>query len=225
MITKTLEMTDSAVDTTETAEIKPLPTESFPAQVWNKLSRIDVGDHIKTAEIKSKTGASYSYQYLPWSWCWATLMSHYPESKIKILPYQGLDGGSVMVWVKLTIIEGKNSVSRKQHLPVMDQKNNAIINPTSRHISDTIQRCFVKAAAVCGLGLDLWTKTDYPVGIEDDPLDEEQFALLDGLFFKLNEENQAAFTRWLGPLSDLPKKKYGEARKGLESKLQQQGKQ
>ena len=162
--------------TDSTDAVKHLPAtepESFPAQVWNKLSRIDVGDHIKTAEIKSKTGASYSYQYLPWSWCWATLMSHYPESKIKILSYQGLDGGSVMVWVKLTIIEGKNSVSRKQHLPVMDQKNNAIINPTSRHISDTIQRCFVKAAAVCGLGLDLWTKTDYPVGIEgDEPHDD-----------------------------------------------------
>ena len=214
----------TTVSTDAVKHLLPTEPESFPAQVWNKLSRIDVGDHIKTAEIKSKTGASYSYQYLTWSWAWATLMSIYPESDFCVLPEERRENGTVSTNIQIEVREGNNKKLRFMWLPVMDRKNNSIVNPTTREISDTRMRCLVKCLAVFGLGLDLWTGTDYPVGVEADPLDEEEFKLLDGLFFKLNEENQAAFTRWVGPLSDLPKKKYGLARKGLESKLQKQGK-
>ena len=212
---ESFELTDAGIEIT-----------SFPAQVWAKLSRVDVGDHIQTATIQMKGGGSYSYQYLGWAWCWATLMQHYPESTFIPLPADIGSDGSVMVNLEICIIDGDNAMSRVMYLPVMDGKFNAIINPSARQVSDTRMRCLVKGLAMhCGLGLDLWTGSDYPVGIESDPLDQEQLDLLDGLFFKLSKENQKAFTRWMGPLADLPKKKYNEARKGLESKLKQQGKE
>jgi hypothetical protein len=217
-------MNDKAESFELTNPVESLP-ESFPAQVWNKLSRVDVGDHIQTAEIKKDGRVVYTYQYLGWAWCWATLMQYYPESYFEIMSADIHPDSSVMVNLMIHIIEGERLMSRVMYMPVMDGRNNAIINPNARNINDSRMRCLVKALAMhTGLGLDLWTGTDYPVGSEGDPLETEQLELLQGLFNNLNKDNQAAATRWLGPLDDLPKRKYDEARKGLEKKLQQQGK-
>jgi hypothetical protein len=205
---------------------KPEPVESFPAQVWKKLSCVDVGDHIQTAEIKKDGRVVYTYQYLGWAWCWATLMQHYPESMFVIKPADALPDGSVIVNLQIAIIEGNQEMSRLMYLPVMDGRNNAVLNPNARNINDARMRCLVKALAMhTGLGLDLWTGTDYPVGTENEPLEEVQLELLWGLFYKLNGANQEAFIRWLGHVDEIPKSKYAAARKGLESKLKAQGKE
>jgi hypothetical protein len=217
-------MNDKAESFELTTDPETLPV-SFPAQVWKKLSCVDVGDHIQTAEIKKDGRVVYTYSYLGWAWCWATLMQHYPESIFVIKPADTLPDGSVIVNLQIAIIEGNQEMSRFMYLPVMDGRNNAVLNPNARNINDTRMRCLVKALAMhTGLGLDLWTGTDYPVGAEGEPLGDEQLELLSGLFKKLDKNNQEAFTRWLGPWQDIPKSKYDVARKGLESKLKQQSK-
>lgn len=47
-----------------------------------------------------------------------------------------------------------------ERLPVMDNRNNAYPQgkASTRHISDTIKRCFVKACALHGIGLSLYMK-------------------------------------------------------------------
>tara|TARA_Y100000114_G_scaffold133602_1_gene133183 strand:- start:789 stop:1271 length:483 start_codon:yes stop_codon:yes gene_type:complete len=50
----------------------------------------------------------------------------------------------------------------------MDYKNKAIISPDARQINDNKQRCFVKAIAMYGLGIDLYR------GMSDDLPDEEK---------------------------------------------------
>ena len=201
---------------------------SFPAQVWDKLSRIDVGDHIETANIKSQTGASYSYEYLNWAWCWASLMSCYPETKLAPPVTCTYPDKTVMVWVELEIIEGDCRLTRKMFLPVMDRKYNSIVNPTSRQISDTMQRCFVKCAAVCGLGLDLWTQSDMPVGTIDDPLTDDQLAMISGLLVKagadLTDDADSVLTGFLKytgspTVTAIPRKKYKTALSVLERKV------
>jgi hypothetical protein len=224
-------MNDKATDTNPgpaafklTTDPETLPV-SFPAQVWKKLSCVDVGDHIQTAEIKKDGRVVYTYSYLGWAWCLATLMQHYPESIFVIKPADTLPDGSVIVNLQIAIIEGNQEMSRFMYLPVMDGRNNAVLNPNTRNINDTRMRCLVKALAMhTGLGLDLWTGTDYPVGAEGAPLDDNQFKLLEGLFEKLTTDSQEAFNRYLGPLKAIPKSKYDAARKGLESKLKQQSK-
>jgi hypothetical protein len=47
-------------------------------------------------------------------------------------------------------------------LPVMDHKNNSIINPSSRMISDAKMRCLVKTIGIMGLGLYIFAGEDLP---------------------------------------------------------------
>ena len=47
-------------------------------------------------------------------------------------------------------------------LPVMDNRNNAISNPTSRQISDAKMRCLVKCIAMFGLGHYIFAGEDLP---------------------------------------------------------------
>jgi len=47
-------------------------------------------------------------------------------------------------------------------LPVMDNRNNSIQNPTSRAISDQKMRCLVKAIAMHGLGHYIYAGEDLP---------------------------------------------------------------
>lgn len=126
---------------------------TFQAQVWSTLSTIDVGQHIE------KKG---NLSYLSWAWAWSTLMSHYPASTYIVQADEHLPDGSVMTNVAVTVSDGENAVSRDMWLPVMDNRNNAIIGPTSRQISDTRMRCLVKAIAMHGLGFYIYAGEDLP---------------------------------------------------------------
>ena len=198
--------------------------ETFASQVWNTLSRIDVADHIETAEVKNKDGrVMYTYQYLGWAWCWSILMKHFPDSEFTVMPEDIHPDGSVMVNICVVVRDRKEMRGKTMYLPVMDPRNNSVINPTSRMVSDTRMRCLVKCLAMLGLGLDLWTGSDYPVGVEDDAISPEQVELLTGMFAKLDEDTQAGFLVWMGvtAISDVPVLKYQSARKQLERKLKQ----
>jgi hypothetical protein len=48
------------------------------------------------------------------------------------------------------------------HLPVMDNRNQAIKNPDSRKISDSMMRCLAKSIACFGIGLYIYAGEDLP---------------------------------------------------------------
>jgi hypothetical protein len=202
------------------------PGQTFASEVWNTLSRVDVADHIETAEVKNKEGrAMYTYQYLGWAWCWSILMKHYPDSEFNVLDEDFHSDGSVMVNVMISVKADKRQVNRSMYLPVMDPRNNSQINPTSRHISDTRMRCLVKCLAFkFGLGLDLWTGSDYPVGVEDDFINPEQVELLSGMFGRLSNDSQTAFLGWMevDSIHEIPVLKYKSARTQLERKVKKE---
>lgn len=63
--------------------------------------------------------------------------------------------------VECTItIEGKPYT---ESLYVMDNNNNAVINPTMKEINKTQKRCLVKALALAGLGLSIYAGEDLPM--------------------------------------------------------------
>jgi len=203
-------------------ELPEVP-ESFPRQVWKRLSRIDVGDHIQTADIKKDGRTVFTYQYLGWSWAWAQLMSIYPESELEILPEDTLPNGTVMVQIQITVREGENALPRRMWLPVMNQSNNSIENPTTRQISDSRMRCIVKGLAMgFGMGLDLWTGSDMPVGTVDDLISASKLELLAGLFGQLDETAKKGFLAWMevDGLAEITEGRYQSARKQLERKVQ-----
>jgi hypothetical protein len=58
----------------------------------------------------------------------------------------------------------------KMQLPVMDNRNNAIVNPDARKISDASMRCLAKCIATFGIGLYIYAGEDLPTGELDGQL-------------------------------------------------------
>jgi hypothetical protein len=107
--------------------------------IWETLSRIDCSQHIE------KKG---QFSYLSWSWCWSIVKEHYPAASWHLEPEVIFPDGTVEVRITVSI----EDQTATMWLPVMDFKNNAKPNPTSRDVSDTRMRCLVKCVAV-GFGL------------------------------------------------------------------------
>ena len=114
-----------------------------------KLSRIDVSKHVE------KKG---QLSYLSWAWAWGVLMEHYPDSNYTFSENEIHADGSVTVHCSLTV----ESITRAMWLPVMDNRNNSIQNPTSRAISDAKMRALTKAICMHGLGHYIYAGEDLP---------------------------------------------------------------
>ena len=125
------------------------------AEIWDTLSKVDVSEYVEE---------KMNLSYLSWSRAWWLLMEHYPEATSEYHEGRKFDDGTVEVSVTITI----GGTSRMATLPVMDYKNKAIISPDARQINDNKQRCFVKAIAMYGLGIDLYR------GMSDDLPDAEK---------------------------------------------------
>ena len=126
--------------------------------VWNELSAIDVYQH--TQEKGNLT-------FLSWAWAWGVMMEKYPQAEYSFKTWTANDkeydvgyypDGSASV--ECTI--GIGELSRTMWLPVMDNRNNSISNPSSRQISDAKMRCLVKCLSMYGLGHYIYAGEDIP---------------------------------------------------------------
>jgi hypothetical protein len=126
---------------------------SFAKEVWETLASVDV-----TENINQKGKMSY----LSWAWAWAQLMKYYPESSYLFVEPEIDAAGTVMVSCAVTIRDGDKRLNRTMWLPVMDYKNNSVVNPTSREVSDNMMRCLVKCIAMAGLGHYIYAGEDLP---------------------------------------------------------------
>ena len=122
-------------------------------EVWDVLSKVDVSEH---------TDDKGGVPYLSWAWAWGTLMKHYPEAEYEIHEAKFFPDNSCEVGCTVTI----KGESRYMWLPVMDFRNNAIMNPDARKISDTKMRCLTKSISMWGLGHYIYAGEDLP---EDGP--------------------------------------------------------
>jgi hypothetical protein len=138
------------------------------SNVWKTLSAIDCSKHVE------KKG---NLSYLSWAWAWQTLMEHYPEATYEYFDPTFLENGTVEVSVAVTV-EG---ITHTMWLPVMDNRNKSIVNPTSRDISDARMRCLVKCVAMFGLGIYLYAGEDLPSSVKDAPINSAQAAQLKSL--------------------------------------------
>jgi hypothetical protein len=123
--------------------------------VWATLSAIDCSDHV---EQKGKL------TYLSWAWAWQKLMENYPGSTYEYAEPSYLENGTVEVSVSVRV----QSVTHSMWLPVMDNRNKSIVNPTTRDISDARMRCLVKAIAMHGLGIYIYAGEDLPESTKTD---------------------------------------------------------
>lgn len=118
-------------------------------EIWNTLSSVDVSD-----QIEKKNGLSY----LSWAWAWGVLMRYYPHATYQFSPDEMHHDATVTVHCTVKI----GDCHRSMWLPVMDYKNNSVVAPDSRKVSDTRMRCLVKCLAMFGLGHYIYAGEDLP---------------------------------------------------------------
>lgn len=124
-------------------------------EIFKTLNALDITPYLKTKQ---------NMKYLPWSQCYTILSTHFNDwGYDPIKTPEGLlyfnDGKTCWVETSITI-EG---ITRNEHLAVMDYRNAAVSVEDVRmtDVQKSIKRCFVKNAALFGLGLSLWVNEDY----------------------------------------------------------------
>lgn len=123
-------------------------------KTFNDLRKLDVGEH-----IEKKNGLSY----LSWSWAVDVLLQNDPSATWEF-PEPKYYGDTVMVYCDVTAF-GK---TMKMHLPVMDLRNKAIVNPNTTDINKAMMRCLAKCIACFGIGLYIFSGEDLPTeSVED----------------------------------------------------------
>ena len=127
-------------------------TEDIKPSAFERLAAVNVG-----AKVEKKNG----FSYLSWAWAWDQLMRLDPEASYDY-PEPKMFGETMMVFCTVTAF-GK---PRTAHLPVMNHANKPIANPDAFQVNTAMQRCFVKAIALHGLGLYLYAGEDLPEGEE-----------------------------------------------------------
>lgn len=117
-------------------------------KTFEELRKINVGEYI---ERKGQLS------YLSWSWAVDQLLQNDPTATWEF-PEPKTFGETMMVYCHVTAF-GK---TMKMHLPVMDNRNQAVKNPDSRKISDAMMRCLAKCIACFGIGLYIYAGEDLP---------------------------------------------------------------
>ena len=149
---------------------KPMSKEksSNELSVWEDLSKKDLSKRIETKDFVSTKGKPYSLSYISWSWAWGELKNSYPDASYEVHDNITYPDNTVEVRVSVTIKEQTHMM----WLPVMDYKNDAKKNPTSKDISDSRMRCLAKAIAMHGLGHYVYAGEDVPEGNAETPQNE-----------------------------------------------------
>lgn len=184
---------------------------SFGKQVWQTLSKLDVGKHI---EKKGKLS------YLSWTWAWSAFMDAYPESTYTVSEPSSFSDGSVMCHISVTAREGTESLTREMWLPVMDHRNNAVQNPSATEVNKTQMRCLVKCLAMFGLGHYIYAGEDLP---EPQTISEQQVEQLTRAI-EVAGSDLGKVCRWykVKSLGQMIQPQFDEAMDGLKKKAQAQ---
>lgn len=125
-------------------------------KTFKELSEINVNKHIE------KKG---NLSYLSWAWAVDYLLREDPTATW-YFEEPKMYGETVMVSCTVHAM-GKQM---NMHLPVMDNKNQAVRNPDARKISDAMMRCLAKCIATFGIGLYVYAGEDLP-HIEEEPIE------------------------------------------------------
>jgi hypothetical protein len=124
----------------------------------SELLKINVNDH---------TERKGNLTYLSWAWAWAEVLKIDPAARWTAHEWDGvpvcyLRNGTALVKVS---VEVKGDI-KTCLLPVMNHKNQPIIDPDAFQVNTAIMRCLAKCIAMHGLGLYIYAGEDLPEGEE-----------------------------------------------------------
>jgi hypothetical protein len=128
-------------------------------EIWDTFSQI------KKEDLPIAKKGNMNLDYLSWAHALHLAIDSFPNLTFHCDKEKSYDDGIMMVFASVTIEEN----TREMWLPVMDNKNNSIINPSSRQVSDNKMRCLVKCLALFGLGLNVYAGEDLKYLDEETP--------------------------------------------------------
>ena len=125
------------------------------------LLKINVNDH---------TERNGNLTYLSWALAWAEVLKIDPSARWTAhewdnSPVMYLRNGTAMVKVSVEI-KGNDKTCI---LPVMDNRNRAIVDPDAFAVNTATMRCLTKAIAMHGLGLYIYAGEDLPEAEKVEP--------------------------------------------------------
>jgi len=133
-----------------------MTTKSTKKSVFQILNNINVND---------RTEKKGQLTYLSWSWAWQEVKKIYPDATYSYyrnpetnLPFSFKEGFGAFCHTSVTIKEE----TLEMWLPVMDNRNQSVLKPTSTQVNNTLMRCLTKNLAMHGLGLYIYAGEDLP---------------------------------------------------------------
>lgn len=120
-------------------------------------------EDVYAINVNDKTEKKGNLTYLSWAFAWAEFKKIYPEATYKINEFDGTfcSGNEKMGYMVQTQVTA-GDMTYEMWLPVMDGRNNAILQPKMTEINKTIMRCLTKNLAMFGLGLYIYAGEDIP---------------------------------------------------------------
>ena len=122
-----------------------------------------------TINVNEHTEKKNGMTYLSWSWAWTEVLKADPAANFEVKMFPdgtgiGMTpvmsvGDTAMIWVTCTVF-GKPMTCQ---LPVLDFRNKPISHPNAMDVNTAIMRCLVKAIALHGLGLYIYSGEDMPL--------------------------------------------------------------
>lgn len=120
-------------------------------------------EEVYAINVNDKTEKKGSLTYLSWAFAWAEFKKVYPDATYRINRFEGTycTGNEKMGYmVQTEVTAGEQTY--EMWLPVMDMRNNTILQPKMTEINKTIMRCLTKNLAMFGLGLYIYAGEDLP---------------------------------------------------------------
>ena len=125
-------------------------------------------EEVYAINVNDKTEKKGNLTYLSWAFAWAEFKKVYPEATYKVNEFDGAfcSGNEKMGYMVQTQVTAGDR-TYEMWLPVMDMRNNAILQPKMTEVNKTIMRCLTKNLAMFGLGLYIYAGEDLPESPSD----------------------------------------------------------
>ena len=140
-------------------------------------------EEIYAINVNDKTEKKGNLTYLSWAYAWAEFKKIYPEATYRVNEFNGdfCAGNEKMGYMVQTQVTAGNQ-TYEMWLPVMDMRNNTILQPKMTEINKAIMRCLTKNLAMFGLGLYIYAGEDLPESPKDfQPITERELKIVWGI--------------------------------------------
>ena len=162
-------------------------------------------EEVYAINVNDKTEKKGSLTYLSWAPAWAEFKKVYPDATYRINRFDGAfcTGNEKMGYmVQTEVTAGERTY--EMWLPVMDMRNNTILQPKMTEINKTIMRCLTKNLAMFGLGLYIYAGEDLPEIPKDfQPITEKELREVWGI------QDVDKTVKWYEKQLNIPFKEWG----------------